>query len=154
MSLFLVDREQLATATETTSLHRQYSTNDFVDTRHLEGELWRLEQWLRHAEGLQKEFVTPPNQIEPLEDASHRLRAFLVELDSHRLLLNTVKRIQSTSTNLPEDIINRIEQASDRWESICANARSWHLALQTALMQVRNIILLLIYELRVVNTFY
>lgn len=107
--------------------------------------LWRLEQWLSHAEGNLKSAMKkrPPSDVEQLEDAILRHRELVLDLDSHRALVTSLTKVLShlrehEGTDEPvglESLRKRVELALKQWKTVCHNSAVWQARLQIALME-------------------
>ncbi|KAL1139468.1 hypothetical protein AAG570_006452 [Ranatra chinensis] len=110
--------------------------------KQLDNDLWRLEQWLQHAQATMATHPsTPPSNIEQLEDLIQDHRELLLDLDSHRSLVVSLNIVGSHLAEHSDDedraseLRCRLEAANTRWEAVCSSATSYHNILQVALMQ-------------------
>jgi tetratricopeptide (TPR) repeat protein len=109
--------------------------------------LWRLEQWLIHAEGKLKVSMKkrPPSDLEQLENAILKQRELVLDLDSHRSLVSALTNVLAhlnehgeTSTMGPvelEQLRERLSKALELWKKVCHNTALWQARLQIALIE-------------------
>jgi len=112
--------------------------------------LWRLEQWLSHAEGKLKVSMKkrPPTDLEQLENAILKQRELVLDLDSHRSLVGALSNVLThlnehgeTSTMGPvelDQLKERLSRALELWKKVCHNTALWQARLQIALIENSN----------------
>lgn len=106
----------------------------------LRNDLWRLEQWVQYAESVLSSLpASPPHHMDALTLAIQEHRDLLLDLDCHRNLLSSLACMQD---QLDEDCCARLDLINTKWPQLVDKAASWQLALQTALSQVGQQIVL------------
>lgn len=110
--------------------------------------LWRLEQWLNHADVTLKNRMKkrPPNELESLENAVLEHRELVMDLDSHRSLVRSLTGVlahlsehEETATMGKvelEQLRTRLRRVLEWWKTICHNSAAWQARLQIALLEV------------------
>ncbi|KAK8753286.1 hypothetical protein OTU49_003678 [Cherax quadricarinatus] len=108
--------------------------------QQFENDMWRLEQWLAHAEATQSTQHSPPTPMEQLEEVAQDHREFLMDLDGHKSVIMSLNIIGKHLAEHTRDerratrVRDRLTAANQRWEAVCAAASVWQAKLQTTLM--------------------
>merc|ERR1719221_179545 len=111
--------------------------------RQLEGDLWRLERWLEHADRQLTQLLRNgvPQGIEQLEEVIQDHREFLLDLDSHKSVAMSINVVDChlaehcpTQTKA-EAMRQRLATVNEKWDSVCEQATLWQTRLQTALLE-------------------
>jgi len=111
--------------------------------RQLEGDLWRLERWLEHAERQLAQHLRNgvPSSIEQLEEVIQDHREFLLDLDSHKSVAMSINVVgchlaeHSPTQTKAEAMRQRLATVNEKWDSVCEQATLWQTRLQTALLE-------------------
>merc|ERR1719245_1437290 len=111
--------------------------------RQLEGDLWRLEKWLEHADRQLVQHLRNgvPSNIEQLEEVIQDHREFLLDLDSHKSMAMSINVIGShlaehcPTLTKAEGMRLRLALVNEKWDNVCEQATLWQTRLQTALME-------------------
>ncbi|KAK8381872.1 hypothetical protein O3P69_015107 [Scylla paramamosain] len=108
--------------------------------QQFENDMWRLEQWLAHAEATQSTQHNPPLPMEQLEEVAQDHREFLMDLDGHKSVIMSLNIIGKHLADHTRDerratrVRDRLAATNRRWEAVCAAASVWQAKLQTTLM--------------------
>ncbi|KAG7175997.1 Nesprin-1-like 1, partial [Homarus americanus] len=108
--------------------------------QQFENDMWRLEQWLTHAEATQSTQHNPPTPMEQLEEVAQDHREFLMDLDGHKSVIMSLNVIGKHLAEHTRDkrratrVRDRLTAVNQRWEAVCAAASVWQAKLQTTLM--------------------
>lgn len=109
--------------------------------------LWRLEQWLNHADAKLKQTMKkrPPTSLEQLEGAILTHRELVLDLDSHRSLVSALTGVlthlgkhEETRTMGQvelDKLRDRLKKALEQWRKVCHRAAAWQARLQIALIE-------------------
>lgn len=109
--------------------------------------LWRLEQWLNHADAKLKQTMKkrPPTSLEQLEEAILTHRELVLDLDSHRSLVSALTGVlthlgkhEETRTMGQvelDKLRDRLKKALEQWKKVCHRAAAWQARLQIALIE-------------------
>ena len=130
--------------------------------KQLEGDLWRLERWLEHADrqltqllrnvsrsDIKTDLDQPqpvtlqgvPQGIEQLEEVIQDHREFLLDLDSHKSVAMSINVVgshlaeHSPTESKAEGLRQRLAAINESWDGVCEQATLWQTRLQTALME-------------------
>merc|ERR1711971_458040 len=111
--------------------------------RQLEGDLWRLEKWLEHADRQLVQHLRNgvPSNIEQLEEVIQDHREFLLDLDSHKSMAMSINVIGShlaehcPTLTKAEGMRQRLALVNEKWDNVCEQATLWQTRLQTALLE-------------------
>ena len=113
--------------------------------RQLEADLWRLEQWLEHADRQLSHRLHQgvPTSIEHLEEVIQDHREFLLNLDSHKSVAMSINVVgshladHSPTQSKADAMRQRLARVNQRWDNVCEQATIWQTKLQAALLEVR-----------------
>merc|ERR1719195_1267305 len=111
--------------------------------RQLEGDLWRLERWLEHAERQLAQHLRNgvPSSIEQLEEVIQDHREFLLDLDSHKSVAMSINVVgchlaeHSPTQSKADGMRQRLADINEKWDAVCEQATLWQTRLQTALLE-------------------
>merc|ERR1719336_796394 len=111
--------------------------------RQLEGDLWRLERWLDHAERQLAQHLRNgvPQSIEQLEEVIQDHREFLLDLDSHKSVAMSINVVgchlaeHSPTQSKADGMRQRLADINEKWDAVCEQATLWQTRLQTALLE-------------------
>ena len=129
--------------------------------RQLDGDLWRLERWLEHADRQLTQLLRNvsrllnfktyrhqpvvyqgvPQSIEQLEEVIQDHREFLLDLDSHKSVAMSINVVgshlaeHSPNQSKAEGLRQRLAAINQSWDAVCEQATLWQTRLQTALME-------------------
>ncbi|CAG0880676.1 unnamed protein product [Cyprideis torosa] len=114
------------------------------DYHRFETNLWRLEKWQTSAEKRIQSLILPEDvsiSIESLEETVPDFREFLLDLDSHKTLVNSLSSlgrhlIQNCSDqDKAQDLEVRLEQVRMQWDEICRKVAKAQESIQRHLVE-------------------
>jgi nesprin-1 len=115
-----------------------------LDWQAADNDLWRLDQWLQYADKTQQtyDFQALSNySIEQLEDIIQDHREFLLDLDSHKMILASLSTIsehlllhQRKKVEQIPHFREKLEKCAAKWDSVCGEETAWQLQLHKNLL--------------------
>jgi nesprin-1 len=115
-----------------------------LDWQAVDNDLWRLEQWLQYAEKTQQTYdfkALTTYSIEQLEDIIQDHREFLLDLDSHKMIVASLTIIgdhlsqhrQKAVVKIPR-FHEKLDKNTTKWDAVCKKETAWQIRLHKALL--------------------
>lgn len=115
----------------------------------LEHDVWRLEKWLELAEGTQSNQTLKKSNIEKLEDVIQQHKKFVLDLESHKSIINGLNVVgahlaeHTEETERAQKLREKLDTANKRWNKVNETSNKWQETLRVALLdnqQFRSIV--------------